>query len=58
MSFLDETTSLETELAKPGFRKLPREGSGRPSDHEISFQGFFSRVTVTPSAWAGLSLFS
>lgn len=58
MSFLDETTSLETELAKPGFRKLPSEGYGRPSDHEISFQGFFSRVTFTPTAWAGLSLFS
>lgn len=43
MSLLDETTSLETEPAKPGFRKLPREGSGCPvtmrSVSRVFFQG-------------------
>lgn len=59
MSFLDETTSLETELAKPGFRKLPSaRAMGAPVTMRSVSRVFFSRVTFTPTAWAGLSLFS
>lgn len=55
--FMGEMSSLETELAKPRFRKLEREGSGHPVTMRSVFR-FFSRVTFTPTAWVGLSLFS
>lgn len=35
------TSSLATGLAKPGFEKLPREGSGSPVTMRSVFRGFF-----------------